>query len=199
MPWKMAQGSRNPGRVDARHASHLQIDLSRASVESKLTKGSKPAMVTNATSLLRYASTFAMVLGLIVGTESTGQTSAAKDSPNRCPLTVEQAATITGQPMMSQGACTFFPASGRDIPHVFYVLQVPMVCNGIAPSELGFTESVPGLSAKSAYIKNGVDGAHLLVCPSNGRAFDVVVEIKNDKAQNREAAIRLARQLLATK
>jgi len=117
-------------------------------------------MVANAHALLRYASTFAMILGLIVGTESTGQTSAAKDSPNRCPLSEEQAATITGQPMKSQGACTFFPANGRDIPHVFYVLQVPMMCNGIAPSELGFTESVSGLSAKSAYIKNGVDGAH---------------------------------------
>ena len=156
-------------------------------------------MVANVHSLLRCASTIAMIVGLIVGTESIGQTSAAKDSSNRCPLTEEQAATITGQPMMSQGACTFFPVSGRDLPHVFYVLQVPMVCNGIAPSELGFTESVSGLSAKSAYIKNGVDGAHLLVCPNNGRAFDIVVEIKNDKAQNREAAIRLARQLLATK
>ena len=100
--------------------------------------------------------------------------------------------------MTPSGACTFFPANGRDIPHVFYVLQVPMVCSSIKPAELGFTEAVDGLPAREAYVRDLIDGSHVLVCPNgNGRAFDIVVEIKNDKAQNREVAIALAKQVLA--
>ena len=97
------------------------------------------------------------------------------------------------------GGCTFFPADGRDIPHVFFVLQTPMVCTSIQPSELGFTESADGL-AERAYVKDAIDGSHLLVCrDDNARAFDIVVDIKNDKPQNREAAIALAKQVLASR
>lgn len=117
---------------------------------------------------------------------------------NRCPLTVEQVTAITGTPMTLTGACTFFPANGRDIPHVFYVLQNPMVCTSIKPGDLGFTETVAALPARAAYVRDQIDGAHVLVCPNgNARAFDIVVEIKNDKPRNREAAIALAKQLLA--
>ena len=43
-----------------------------------------------------------------------------------------------------------------------------------------------------------VDGSHVLVCPNGtARAFDIVVEITNDKSRNREAAIALAKQVLA--
>ena len=116
---------------------------------------------------------------------------------NRCPLTVEQAAAVTGVPMtLTEGACTFFPANGRDVPHVFYVLQNPMVCASIKPSELGFTEPV-AVPAGAAYVRDQLDGAHVLVCPENARAFDVVVDIRNDKPRNREAAISLAKQVLA--
>jgi hypothetical protein len=96
------------------------------------------------------------------------------------------------------GGCTFFPASGRDIPHVFYVLQNPMVCSTIQPADLGFTERVEGLPARAAYVRDQIDGSHVLVCRDNGaRAFDIVVDIRNDRARNREAAIALARQVLA--
>ena len=61
---------------------------------------------------------------------------------NQCPLTVEQVAAITGAPMALTGACTFFPANGRDIPRVFYVRQNPMVCSSIKPSDMGFTETI---------------------------------------------------------
>ena len=132
-----------------------------------------------------------------------GDTNAAQAQArpgNSCPLKVEQVTAVTGVPMTLTGACTFFPASGRDIPHVFYVLQVPMVCTSIKPGELGFKEAVTGLPAKEAYVADRIDGAHLLVCPNgSGRAFDVVVDIKGDKAKNREAAIGLAKQLLAGK
>ena len=125
---------------------------------------------------------------------------AAPKAENPCPLTVEQVAAITGAPMTPSGSCTFFPANGRDIPHVFYVLQVPMVCNSIKPGDLGFTEPVPGLPAREAYVKDAIDGTHVLVCPNNNaRGFDVVVDIKNDKKQNREAAIALAKQVLAAR
>ena len=142
--------------------------------------------------------------GAAPGSSPTASRSTASPAPagnpdNRCPLTVEQVAVFTGQPMMFQGACTFFAANGRDIPHVFYVLQVPMLCNSIKPNEMGFVEPVDGLSARSAYIRDQIDGSHVLVCPNNGRAFDVVVDMGNDKAKNRAAAIRLAKQLLATK
>jgi len=111
-------------------------------------------------------------------------------------LTVEQAAAVTGVPMtLTEGACTFFPANGRDVPHVFYVLQNPMVCASIKPSELGFTEPV-AVPAGAAYVRDQLDGAHVLVCPENARA-DVVVDIRNDKPRNREAAISLAKQVLA--
>jgi hypothetical protein len=124
---------------------------------------------------------------------------AAAKADNPCPLTVEQVTAVTGVPMTRPpGGCTFFPANGRDIPHVFYVLQNPMVCNSIKPSEIGFTETVAGLPAREAYARDQIDGAHVLVCPNgNARAFDIVVEIKNDKAKNREVAVALAKQLLA--
>jgi hypothetical protein len=127
---------------------------------------------------------------------ASAQAPAAK-ADNRCPLTVEQVAAVTGAPMKDTGSCTFFPANGRDIPHVFHVLQIPMVCNSIKPTELGFKEPVSGLPAREAYVKDAIDGTHVLVCPNNGRGFDIVVDIKNDKKQNREAAIALAKQVLA--
>ena len=118
---------------------------------------------------------------------------------NSCPLTVEQVAAVTGAPMtLTAGGCTFFPANGRDIPHVFYVLQNPMVCNSIKPGDLGFTETVTALPARAAYVKDLIDGSHVLVCPAgNARAFDIVVDVRNDKSRNREAAIALAKQVLA--
>jgi len=123
----------------------------------------------------------------------------AANADNSCPLTVEQVAAVTGSPMtLTPGGCIFFPANGRDVPHVFYVLQSPMVCGSIKPGEVGFTEAVPGLPAREAYVKDVLDGAHVLVCPNgNRRAFDIVVDIKNDKPKNREAAIALAKQVLA--
>jgi len=122
---------------------------------------------------------------------------ATANADNRCPLTVEQVASATGTPMALTGACTFFPASGRDIPHVFYVLQNPMVCASIKPNDLGFTETVAGLPARAAYVRDQLDGSHVLVCRDNARAFDIVVDIKNDKPKNRETAIALAKQVLA--
>jgi hypothetical protein len=123
----------------------------------------------------------------------------AASADNRCPLTVEQVAAVTGVPMtQTPGGCTFFPANGRDIPHVFFVLQNPMVCNSIKPSDVGFTETVEALPARAAYVRDQIDGSHVLVCRNNnGRAFDIVVDIKNDKPKNREAAIALAKQVLA--
>ncbi|MCC7177775.1 MAG: hypothetical protein IT177_05220 [Acidobacteria bacterium] len=125
---------------------------------------------------------------------------AGASTDNPCPLTVEQVTAVTGTPMtLPSGGCTFFPANGRDIPHVFYVLQNPMVCTSIKPSELGFTEPVEGLPAPAAYVRDLIDGTHVLVCRgNNARAFDIVVEIQNDKRQNREAAIAFARQVLAS-
>jgi len=130
---------------------------------------------------------------------ASAQTPARTNAANPCPLTVEQVAAVTGAPMtLTPGGCTFFPANGRDVPHVFYVLQVPMVCNSIKPGDIGFTEKVTGLSAREAYVRDQVDGAHVLVCPNGtSRAFDIVVDIRNDKAKNREAAIALAKQVLA--
>jgi hypothetical protein len=123
----------------------------------------------------------------------------AQATANRCPLAVEQVAAVTGAPMtLTPGGCTFFPANGRDVPHVFYVLQNPMMCASIKPGDVGFTEPVAGLPAREAYVKDAIDGAHVLVCPNGSvRAFDIVVDIRNDKAKNREAAIALAKQVLA--
>jgi hypothetical protein len=133
-----------------------------------------------------------------VGGSASPQAGAGAAKP--CPLTVEQVTAVTGTPMALTPPCLFFPANGRDIPHVFYVQQIPMVCGGIKPSELGFTEKVDGLAAKEAYVRDQLDGSHVLVCPNgNGRAFDIVVDIKNDKPKNREAAIGLAKQVLAGK
>ena len=107
---------------------------------------------------------------------------ATPTADNSCPLTVEQVAAITGAPMTLTGGCTFFPANGRDIPHVFYVLQNPMVCASIKPSDMGFTETVPTLPARAASVRDQIDGSHVLVCPNgNARAFDIVVDIRNDK------------------
>jgi hypothetical protein len=128
---------------------------------------------------------------------ATAPAPAAANTQNPCPLTVEQVTAVTGAAMELTGGCTFFPANGRDVPHVFYVLQNPMVCSSIKPSEIGFTETVAGLPAREAYVRDQLDGAHVLVCPNgNGRAFDIVVDIKNDKPKNREAAIALAKQVL---
>ena len=127
---------------------------------------------------------------------STPAQAAKADNP--CPLTVEQVAAVTGAPMtLTPGGCTFFPANGRDIPHVFYVLHSPMVCDSIKPGDLGFTETVDGLNASGAYVRDQIDGTHVLVCRKNARAFDIVVDIRNDKPKNREAAIALAKQVLA--
>ena len=131
------------------------------------------------------------------GSAALAPAQAAAKTDNPCPLTVEQVTAVTGTPMTLTGGCTFFPANGRDVPHVFYVLQVPMVCNSIKPTDLGFKETVAGLPAREAYVKDLADGAHVLVCPNTGRAFDIVVDIRNDKAKNREVAISLAKQLLA--
>ena len=129
---------------------------------------------------------------------ASAQAPAAAKAANACPLTLEQVAAVTGTQMTNSGSCTFFPANGRDLPHVFYVLQVPMVCNSIKPGDMGFTEPVSGLPAREAYVKDAIDGTHVLVCPhNNGRGFDVVVDIKNDKKQNRDTAIALAKQVLA--
>jgi hypothetical protein len=123
---------------------------------------------------------------------------AAAKADNPCPLTIDHVAAVTGAPMtLPPGGCTFFPASGRDIPHVFYVLQQSMVCTSIQPSDLGFTEKVDGLTGRS-YVKDAPDGSHVLVCrDNNARAFDIVVDIKGDKPTNRAAAIALAKQVLA--
>jgi hypothetical protein len=127
------------------------------------------------------------------------QPDATASTDNRCPLTLEQVTAATGVPMaLTAGGCTFFPANGRDIPHVFYVLQNPMVCTSIKPADLGFTEAVPEVPARAAYVRDQVDGAHVLVCPNgSARAFDIVVDIRNDKPTNRETAIALAKQVLA--
>ena len=124
---------------------------------------------------------------------------AAANPENACPLTVEQVTALTGTPMtLTPGGCTFFPANGRDVPHVFYVRQNPMMCNSIKPGEVGFKEPVTGLPAREAYVRDAVDGAHVLVCPNGTtRAFDIVVDIRNDKPKNREVAIALAQQVLA--
>ena len=46
-------------------------------------------------------------------------------------------------------------------------------------------------------MRDQVDGSHVLVCrDNNARAFDIVVDIRNDKPRNREAAIALAKQVL---
>ena len=126
-----------------------------------------------------------------------GSAPAPVNAGNRCPLTVEQVAAITGAPMtLTAGGCTFFPANGRDIPHVFYVLQNPMVCTSIKPSDIGFTETVAALPARAAFVRDQIDGSHVLVCPNDdARAFDIVVDIRNDKPQNREAAITLAKHV----
>ena len=125
----------------------------------------------------------------------------APTAKERCPLTVAQVNAATGATLkQTEGSCTFFPANGSDSPHVFYVLQNPMVCTTIQPGELNFTEKVEGLPAKAAFVRDQLDGAHVLVCPNNnGRAFDIVVEIKNNKPQNRTAAIALAKQVLEGK
>ena len=39
--------------------------------------------------------------------------------------------------------------------------------------------------------------SHFARPPHDARAFDIVVDIRNDKPQNREAAITLAKQVLA--
>ena len=128
----------------------------------------------------------------------SAQAPAPMNADNPCPLTLEQVTAVTGVPMtLPPGGCTFFPANGRDVPHVFYVRQNPMVCNSIKPADVGFTEPVEWLSAQAAFVRDQVDGAHVLVCRTNARAFDIVVDIKNDKAQNRQAAIALAKQVLA--
>ena len=123
----------------------------------------------------------------------------AAGTNNPCPLTVEQVTGITGVPMtLPPGGCQFFPANGRDIPHVFYILQNPMVCSSIQPSDIGFTEPVAGFPAGTAYVRDQIDGTHVLVCPNdNTRGFDIVVDIANDKARNRELAIALAKQVQA--
>jgi hypothetical protein len=114
-----------------------------------------------------------------------------------CPLTIEQVTAAAGAPMTrTDGECLFFAADGRDTPRVYYVVHNPMVCNRIAPSDLGFTEVVEGLPARAAYVNDQLDGAHVLVCRNDGTAFDIVVEIRNDKSQNRETAIALAKQVL---
>jgi hypothetical protein len=47
-------------------------------------------------------------------------------------------------------------------------------------------------------VRDQIDGSHVLVCPGdNARAFDIVVDIRNDKPRNREAAIALAKQVVA--
>jgi hypothetical protein len=129
---------------------------------------------------------------------ASAQAATAK-ADDRCPLTVEQVTAATGAPMTrTPGGCTFFPVNGRDIPHVFYVVQPAMVCTSIKPGDLGFTERVEGLPAQSAYVKDQLDGTHVLVCHNDkALAFDIVVNIKNDKSQNREAAVALAKQVLA--
>lgn len=150
---------------------------------------------------LRRATWVAMLVSAVTcGAHSIAaspQTAPTKPA-NTCPLTVEQVTAATGAPMtLTPGGCTFFPANGRDIPHVFYVQQIAMVCTSIKPGEIGFTEPIAGLAAREAYAKDAIDGTHVLVCPNgNARAFDIVVNIKNDKPKNREAAIALARQVL---
>ena len=117
---------------------------------------------------------------------------------SRCPLTLEQVTAVTGTPMkLDPGSCTFFPTNGHDVPHVLYVLQNPMMCTSIKPGEVGFTETLAGLPAREAYVKELADGTHVFVCPNgNARGFDVVVDLKNDKPKSREAAIALAKQVL---
>ena len=57
---------------------------------------------------------------------------------------------------------------------------------------------VEGLAARAAYVRDQLDGSHVLVCrDNNARAFDIVVDIRNDKPRNRAAAIALAKQVLA--
>lgn len=131
------------------------------------------------------------------GAAPAASSPAGGNASDTCPLTVEQVAAVTGAPMtLPPGGCTFFPANGRDVPHVFYVLQNPMVCGSIQPGELGFTETVDGIPGR-AFVRDQIDGTHVLVCRENARAFDIVVDIKNDAPANRAAAIALAKQVLA--
>ena len=54
------------------------------------------------------------------------------------------------------------------------------------------------LPGRAAFVRDQIDGSHVLVCSNDdARAFDIVVDIRNDKPQNREAAITLAKQVLA--
>src|SRR5262245_48332268 len=88
-------------------------------------------------------------VGILVSAAACGggdNKAAPAVAANPCPLTVEQVAAVTGEAMtLPPGGCTFFPASGRDVPHVFFVLQNPMVCNTLEPTALGFTEKLEGL------------------------------------------------------
>lgn len=56
----------------------------------------------------------------------------------------------------------------------------------------------PGERRVDSPVRDQIDGSHVLVCPGdNARAFDIVVDIRNDKPRNREAAIAVAEQVLA--
>jgi hypothetical protein len=53
------------------------------------------------------------------------------------------------------------------------------------------------LPGRAAFVRDQIESSHVPVCPNDARAFDIVVDIRNDKPQNREAAITLAKQVLA--
>jgi hypothetical protein len=120
---------------------------------------------------------------------------AAALAVNRCPLTAEHVTAAVGSPVKQpDSSCGFFPVDDNKItPHVIFVMQNQMACNGTMPQEIGYKEKLEGLG-HTAYIADQGDGSHVLVCRGDS-PFEIGVDV-GDSAKARAAATALAKKVL---
>lgn len=109
-----------------------------------------------------------------------------------CPLTVEDVAKVTGEPMeVDPGVCQFHPASGKLTPNVLFVKQSSVLSSAEARQETGLVTKVDGIGDE-AYA-SGEEATGTRVAVRDGQQwFEVEVDVLSDAATELEWAKELA-------
>ena len=123
--------------------------------------------------------------------ETTAAPGAAGAYPS-CPLTVEDVAAVTGEPMeQDPGVCQFHPASGKLNPNVLVVKQSGVLARAEAREETGLVTKVDGIGDEAYASGEEVTGTRVAVRDGQ-QWFEVEVDILSDPATELDWAKELA-------
>lgn len=99
-----------------------------------------------------------------------------------CPITAEQVASVTGEPMEAdEGACQFHPASGKLNPNVLFVKQSSILDRADVREENGLVDEVEGIGDEAYASGEETTGTRIAV-RDGAQWFEVEVDVLSDAA-----------------